>query len=69
MTLKDLVRVLPAYTTVYVHDQNHTFAHKGNPHQFTATGIFQNLWSYSVVVAVPLDSYTMEITIAKEVKK
>ena len=68
MTLKDLVRVLPAYATVHVHDQDHTFAHKGNPHQFT-TGIFQNLCSYTVILAVPLDSYTMEITIGKEIKR
>lgn len=68
MTLKDLVRVLPAYATVHVYDQDHTFAHKGNPHQFT-TGLFQNLWGYTVVLAVPLDSYTMEVTIRKEIKR
>ena len=68
MTLKDLMKVLPAYATVYVHDEDHTFAHKGNPHQFTL-GIYQNICSYVVTMAVPLDSYTIEITIKKENKK
>lgn len=67
MTLKDLVRVLPAYAMVHVHDQDHTFAHKGNPHQFT-TGLYQNLWDSIVILAVPLDSYAMEVTVV-EVRK
>ena len=67
MTLKDLVRVLPVYTTVYVHDKEGSFACKGNPHQFVS-GLYKSHAEDIVCLANPVDSYRMEITI-EEAKK
>ena len=62
MTLKDLVRVLPAYTTVHVHDKYGSFAHKGNPHQFVS-GLYKSHADDIVYLANPIDSYRMEIIV------
>lgn len=67
MTLKDLVRVLPAYTTVYVHDKEGSFAHKGNPHEFVS-GLYKSHADDVVCLATPIDSYRMEIAV-EEVKR
>ena len=67
MTLKDLVKVLPVYTTVYVHDKEGSFACKGNPHQFVS-GLYKSHAEDIVCLANPVDSYRMEITI-EEAKK
>lgn len=67
MTLKDLMKVLPAYTQVYVHDKDGKAAYKGNPHEFVM-GLYKSLDCSIVLMAVPIHSYTMEITI-KEVSK
>lgn len=67
MTLKDLVRVLPAYTRVYVHDKHGNFAHKGNPHDFVS-GLYKSHADDLVCLANPIDSYRMEITV-EEAKK
>jgi hypothetical protein len=66
MTLKELMAVLPGYTTVHVHDKTGTFAHKGNPHDFTI-GLFNKYAAHTVSIAVPLSSYTMEITLEDKV--
>lgn len=68
MTLKDLARVLPAYTTVYVHDKNGSFAHKGNPHQFVC-GLYESHADDTVCLANPIDSYKMEIIVEEEDNK
>lgn len=62
MTLKELCRTLPAYTTVHVHDSEGKFAHKGNPHDFII-GLFMKLCDTEVKTVVPLSSYTAEITV------
>lgn len=67
MTLKDLVRVLPVYTTVHVHDKEGSFAHKGNPHEFVS-GLYRAHGDDQVCLANPIDSYRMEITV-KEAKR
>ena len=67
MTLKELVRVLPAYTTVYVHDKYGNFAHKGNPHDFVS-GPYKSRGNARVCLANPIDSYRMEITVEEEDK-
>ena len=67
MTLKDLVRVLPAFTRVYVHDKHGNFAHKGNPHDFVS-GLYKSHAYDLVCLASPIDSYRMEIT-SEEAKK
>ena len=65
MTLKDLVRVLPVYTTVYVHNKEGSFACKGNPHQFVS-GLYKSHAEDIVCLANPIDSYRMEITIEED---
>lgn len=65
MTLKELMKVLPAYTQVYVHDKEGNMACRGNPHDFVM-GVYKSIANALVLMAVPLHSYTMEITI-KEV--
>lgn len=67
MTLKDLVRVLPVYTTIHVHDKDGSFACKGNPHQFVS-GLYKSHAEDIVCLANPIDPYLMEITI-EEAKK
>ena len=62
MTLKDLVRVLPAYTKVHVHDKQGSFAHKGNPNDFV-NGLYKSHADDLVCLANPIDSYRMEITV------
>ena len=62
MTLKELMNVVPAYATVHVHDQKGHFAHRGNPFDFTG-GLYSKYDSCPVVIAVPLSSYTMEVTV------
>lgn len=66
MTLKELVRVLPVYTMVHVHDQGDSFACKGNPHEFTY-GLYKSHGDDEVHLASPIASYTMEVTV-KEAK-
>lgn len=68
MTLKDLVRVLPAYTRVYVHDRHGNFAHKGNPHQFVS-GLYKSHGDDLVCLATPIDSYCMEILVVEVEKR
>lgn len=62
MILKDLCKVLPAYTIMHVHDSEGRFAHKGNPHDFVI-GLFSRYSEFKVSMAVPLSSYTMEVTV------
>ena len=62
MTLKELMKVLPAYTQVYVHDLEGNMASRGCPHDF-ALGLYKSIANATVLTAVPLHSYTMEITI------
>lgn len=65
MTLKELMEVLPAYTTVSVHDdgsKDQAFACQGNPHQFT-TGLYKSHGDDLVVVAVPMSPYHIEVTV------
>lgn len=62
MKLKELCKVLPAYTTVHVHDSKGKFAHKGNPHDFVI-GLFMKLGETEVTTVVPLSPYTAEITV------
>ena len=65
MTLKELMRVLPTYVTVHVHDKGGIFAHKGTPGQFVI-GPHKDLGDKEVHIAIPLDSYRLEVTV-KEV--
>lgn len=67
MTLKDLMKVLPAYCTVHVHGTNGDFALTGTPHTF-ANGIYSMFADRQVKIACPLSSYTMEVTIQEELK-
>jgi len=67
MTLKDLMRVLPPYVTVHVHDKEGGFAHKGTPGQFVI-GLYKDLGDKEVHLAIPLDSYRLEVTV-KEASK
>lgn len=62
MTLKEFVRVLPGYCTVYVHDTGDKFAYSGSPYEFDY-GVYKSVGDYIVKVAVPLKPYTMEITV------
>lgn len=64
MLLKDLVRILPVYTMVHVHDEG-TFAYQGNPHQFVS-GIYKSLGDMPVVIASPILPYHMEVTVKEE---
>lgn len=67
MKLKAIVRILPVYITVHVHDKEGNFAYKGNPHQFIY-GLYKSHANDTVCMANPIDSYHMEITV-KEDKK
>ena len=62
MTLKDLMKVLPAYTTVHVHDEEGSFARKGNPHDFVV-GAYKSSANDLVSAAIPIGSYLMEVTV------
>lgn len=62
MKLKELCKVMPAYTTIHVHDSEGKFAHKGNPHDFVI-GLFAKLGETEVKLITPLSSYTAEITV------
>lgn len=62
MTLKELMNVLPGYVIVHVHDRGGSFAHRGNPHDFTM-GLYNRYAEHHVSIAVPLSSYTLEVTI------
>lgn len=62
MVLRDLARVLPAYTMVYVHDSKGEFALKGNPHEFTV-GLYKSHADDVVSLANPIDFYRMEIVV------
>lgn len=63
MTLKELMEVLPAYTTVSVHDDG-SFACQGNPHSFVL-GLYKSHENDIVKVAVPIAGYHMEITVER----
>ena len=65
MTLKELAKVLPAYSTIHVHDKEGTFSRTGNPHEFVG-GTYKNHSNNIVLMACPLTSYTMEITVKEE---
>ena len=67
MTLKDLVRVLPMYTTVHVHDREGSFAYKGNPSQFVS-GMYKSHADDKVCLANPIDSYRIEVTVEEAEK-
>ena len=67
MTLKDLVRVLPVYTMVHVHDKEDKFACQGNPHQFT-TGLYKSHGNDTVKLATPISSYHLEVTVEEAEK-
>lgn len=65
MTLKDLARVLPAYITVYVHDNGGKFAYRGNPHEFVL-GLYKSIGENTITFVSPLDFYRLEITVEDE---
>lgn len=62
MTLKELMEVMPGYITVHVHDKKGQIAHRGNPHDFTM-GLYSRYAGWLVYSAIPLSSYTIEVTI------
>lgn len=64
MRLKDLMRVLPAYTTVHVHGSKGSYlAYRGNPRDFCENGLHKAHAEDIVLAAVPIDSYAVEITV------
>lgn len=67
MTLKDLVRVLPVYTMVHVHDKGDKVACQGNPHQFS-TGLYKFLGDAPVHLVTAISPYHVEVVI-EEVSK
>lgn len=62
MTLKELMKVIPAYATVHVHDDKGKFAHKGHPFDFV-NGLYVKFSNLTVEVAIPLSSYVLEVTV------
>lgn len=66
MKLKELVKTLPGYTMVHVHDDgsnnNHFFACQGNPHQFVS-GVYKSHGEDLVKVAIPIRPYHMEVIV------
>ena len=62
MTLKELMEVTPGYVTVHVHDKKGKIAHRGNPQDFSR-GLYNRYANWLVCSAVPLSSYTLEVTI------
>lgn len=62
MTLKELMAVIPGYTTVHVHDKEGEFAYVGNPHDFVM-GVYKSITNNLVVMCVPIASYNVEVTV------
>lgn len=62
MILKELMRVMPGYITVYVHDKKGNFARRSRPPELV-DGFHAQYGEWKVCLAVPISSYTMEVTI------
>ncbi len=62
MTLKDLMKILPAYTTVHVHDKEGEFAYVGNPHDFVV-GAYKSVANNLITMCVPIAPYRVEVVI------
>ena len=67
MTLKELMKILPGWVIVSVHDSNihdstNGFKAQGNPHQFTQ-GIYRSHSEEKVALVVPIAPYHVEVWI------
>lgn len=65
MTLKELVKVLPAFTMVHVHNKkgrDRAFACQGNPHEFVS-GLYNSHCDDIVLIISPISPYHIEVIV------